>query len=138
MPSRPTRAAKPVTETLANAQAKSRPQAEAAVARHEADESAASTGWPMTPDGRPMAKIEMAASELVPTGQFANIVVGPARLTVFVDPRDPDPLPEDERENIAKATNLVAELVEIDVVAVQRNLVLETMQSNLAENGTSK
>ena len=88
----------------------------------------------MTPDGRPMAKVEMAASELIPTGQYANIVVGPGRLTVFVDPKDSDPLPEADRENIAKAMNLVAELVEVDVIAVQRNLVLENMQANLAND----
>jgi len=123
-----------MTETIGKDDVRSRGKAESAVDRHVAEETAASTGWPMTPDGRPMAKVEMAASELIPTGQYANIVVGPGRLTVFVDPKDSDPLPEADRENIAKAMNLVAELVEVDVIAVQRNLVLENMQANLAND----
>lgn len=131
---RPTRAAKSTTETVGDADTGSRIKAQTSAARHDAEESAASSGWPMTPDGRPMAKVEMAASELIPTGQYANIVVGPGRLTVFVDPRDADPFPEAERENVAKAMNLVADLVEVDVIAVQRALVLEAMQNNLAKD----
>lgn len=89
--------------------------------------------WPVNANGTPMLKAEMAASELIPTGQYANVTVGPARIHFLIDPDRT--LREDEgyfsaaqRATIAAALNEAAELVESDVVAVQRNLVLESMQ----------
>jgi len=129
MPERPKRTSKPVSKTIGREQPKSRAQADAAVARSD-DMRPASDGWPLTPDGRPMAKLEMSASELLPTGQFANVSVGPGRLTLFIDPQDDGGIPQEEQDAIAKAMNQMSDLVQIDVIGVQRNLVLESIQSD--------
>jgi hypothetical protein len=91
--------------------------------------------WPRGVNGQPMMKITMTASELIPTGQYANVSVGPAQITAFVDQ---DRLLEGEayfserqRQVLAQAMNELAEIVEGDVVAVQRNLVLESMQEQI-------
>lgn len=89
--------------------------------------------WPVNANGVPLLKAEMSAAELIPTGQYANVTVGPCRIHFLIDPDRP--LRDDEgyftpqqRATIAAALNEAAELVESDVVAVQRNLVLEAMQ----------
>ena len=77
-------------------------------------------GWPRTPGGLPMVKITMVAAELIPTGQYANVSVGPCQITCFIDPDSPAPFSEAQRENMAAALNQLAEIVEGDVVSVQR------------------
>jgi hypothetical protein len=92
-------------------------------------------GVPMGVGGRPMARLRMTASELVPTGQYANVSVGPAMIDVYVDlDRDINGsyFTEDERNVMVTALNELAEVVERDVVAVQRSLVMESMQEQLA------
>lgn len=89
--------------------------------------------WPLGAKGTPMMKAEMAASELIPTGQYANVSIGPCRVHFLVDPDrelrdDEDYFSPQQRATIAKALNEAAEIVEADVVAVQRNLVLESLQ----------
>jgi hypothetical protein len=91
-----------------------------------------SESWP-TVDGRPLVKIQMQASELIPTGQYANVSIGPAVVTAYIDPEQPGGLPGDWKENVAEAVNDLAELVERDVVAVQRNLVLQSMQDQISQ-----
>jgi hypothetical protein len=98
-------------------------------------ESAQGNAWPTTPDGRPMVQIKMTAAELVPTGQYANVSVGPCQITAFIDPDNSAPFSDVQRENMAAALNQLAEVVEGDVVAVQRNLVMESIQDQLASNG---
>lgn len=103
-----------------------------------------SEAWPRGVNGQPMVKILMTASELIPTGQYANVSVGPAQITAFVD-QDRTTVDEDGREipyfseeqrgTLAKALNEIAEIVEGDVVAVQRNLVLESLQEQISNNG---
>ena len=83
-----------------------------------------------------MVKLTMTASELIPTGQYANVSVGPCQITAFVDPEAPSPFTDAQRENMAAALNQLAEIVEGDVVSVQRNLVLESIQEQLSSNGT--
>jgi hypothetical protein len=83
--------------------------------------------------GSPMIQAEMSAAELIPTGQYANVSVGPARLHFWIDPdRELKPgesyFSEEQRDTVTKALNEAAEMVEGDVIAVQRNLVLESMQ----------
>lgn len=122
------------------ADTKSRAKAEAAAERSATQQPDSDQSWPRGIRGRPMAKAEFAASELIPTGQYANVAVGPARITVFVDL---DRVIEDgdsyfstqEQANLVKAINELAEMVERDVVAVQRNLVLESIQDQLSQNG---
>jgi hypothetical protein len=89
--------------------------------------------WPVGSKGTPMMKAEMTAAELIPTGQYANVSVGPARVHFLIDPdrelRDDESyFSAQQRATIAKALNEAAEVVESDVIAVQRNLVLESMQ----------
>ena len=74
-------------------------------------------GWPLTPDGRPMVRISMTAAELIPTGQYANVSVGPCQITAFIDPDAPAPFSDAQRENMAAALNQLAEIVEGDVVS---------------------
>ena len=84
---------------------------------------AASTHWPVDDDGNPMAQISFTASELIPTGQFANVVVGPVTVTKFV-----------KDEKLAKQINELAEMVEADCIAEQRVLVLESLQAEAKES----
>lgn len=120
----------------------SRAKAESASNRNAAQQPDSDQSWPRGITGRPMAKIEFSASELIPTGQYANVAVGPARITAFVD-LDLEGDPEDgifskrELQILAQASNELAETVEGNVVAVQRNLVLESLQEQLASNGKS-
>ncbi len=93
--------------------------------------------WPRGVAGRPMMKITMTASELIPTGQYANVSVGPAQITAFVDPDrhlegEEAYFSDAQRAVLAQALNELAEIVEGDVIAVQRNLVMEAMQEQLA------
>lgn len=74
--------------------------------------------WPVDGDGKPMAQISFTASELIPTGDFANVVVGPVTVTKFV-----------QDDDLAKHVNELAEIVEVDCLAEQRELVLETLQA---------
>jgi hypothetical protein len=118
------------------ADTQSRAKAENA-AKH-ADAQQTDTSWPLGANGRPMARIEFSASELIPTGQYANVSVGPARITAFVDlHRAVDDgeayFSQPERDNLVKAVNELAEMVERDVVAVQRNLVLESIQEQRSD-----
>lgn len=120
--------------------------AKARAANERANElmkSVDSESWPRGVNGQPMMKIVMTASELIPTGQYANVSVGPAQITAFVDQ---DRVVEtddegntlsyfsaDQRATIAQALNELAEIVEADVVAVQRNLVMESMQDQIGK-----
>lgn len=116
----------------------SKQKASAAMAQAEkARESADSESWPIGVDGQPMMKITMTAAELIPTGQYANVSVGPAQITAFVDQnrtiKDGDAyFTDDQRTTMAKALNELAEIIEVDVVAVQRNIVMEAMQGQVS------
>lgn len=85
---------------------------------------------PRASDGHPLVRIEMAASELIRTGEFANVTVGPAKVTMFIDPREEEPITSEIKENIVAAMNLLAEIVEVEVVGVQRELVLEALSAD--------
>lgn len=94
-----------------------------------------SESWPRGEDGKPMAKLTMTAAELIPTGQYANCSIGPVQITAFVDASKASEgsyYSDAEKETLSKALNELAEVVESDVVAVQRNLVLESMQSQVS------
>lgn len=93
-----------------------------------------SEAWPRGVDGKPMVKITMTAAELIPTGQYANVSVGPAQITAFVDHQrvldtEEPYFSQQERDTLASSLNELAEIVEADVIAVQRNLVLESLQT---------
>jgi hypothetical protein len=114
---------------------KSRQKAEAAHKRaNDQIELADTEAWPRGVNGQPMMKVTMTAAELIPTGQYANVSVGPAQITCFID-QDRQIGPEEryftegEAATISQALNELAEIVESDVVAVQRNIVLEQLQA---------
>lgn len=132
-PTRPARTNETVSKTVGTPATKSRAKAEAAHKRG-ASVAADPASVPVAADGYPLVKIAIAASELIPTGSFANICVGPATIEWYIDPREDEPISSAELENTAKALNQLAEVVEIDVIAVQRNLTLESMQSQAAES----
>lgn len=129
-----------IAKSIGNADKQSKQKASAAMAQAEkARESANSESWPVGENGQPMMKVTMTVAELLPTGQYANVSIGPAQVTAFVDPdravKSGDAyFTQDERSTISKALNELAEVVEFDVLAVQRNLVLESMQ-NQVTNG---
>jgi len=129
-PKRPTpaRSNPAQAKTIGAGDAGSRAKADTSASRADTSQV---EGPPLTADGRPMVKIEMAAAELIPTGQFANVSVGPAKISWWIDPTDDYPISDEEKANVAKALNDIAEIVEVDVIAVQRNLVLESIQSNV-------
>lgn len=135
---RPARTSPGVTKSVGRPDTKSRSKADTSTARAKATTTAEPGAIPTAADGYPLVKVSIAAAELIPTGQYANISVGPATIEWYIDPRETDPIPEEEIANAAKALNQLAELVEIDVIAVQRNLVLESMQSQVAEAAASK
>lgn len=85
-----------------------------------------------------MMKAEMSVAELIPTGQYANVSIGPARLHFLVDPdrelADGESyFSEEQRAIIAKALNEVCDVIAEDVIAVQRNLVMESIQEQLSQ-----
>lgn len=144
MPTAP-RANPRLSRTQGKPDEKSRAKAENAQERAEQQlESVDPESWPRNNSGRPMAKLTMTASELLPTGQYANVSVGPCQITLFIDPEQeveidekgaPHVLSSQTKDTLAVALNELAEIVEADVVAVQRNLVLEALQQ---EEGNGK
>jgi hypothetical protein len=146
---RPGRTDEGTSKSIGSAEQKSRAKAETARKRtadqNEVAVGDAPDGVPLNANGRPLAKITLTASELIPTGQFANVSVGPAQITTYIDPdrvleRDDDGnvqpyFSEQEAETYAAALNQLAEIIEIDVIAVQRNLVLESIQEQVTNGG---
>lgn len=113
--------------TIGKSDTKSREKASNANRRANALASQETT-WPVNENGQPLAKLTMSAAELCPTGQYANVSIGPAQITIFVDPTKKDQWENDELENVAKALNELAAVIEQDVVAVQRALVMQNLQ----------
>jgi hypothetical protein len=124
---KPGRTSPAQTKTLGAAEKGSRQKAESAVTRNDAQ--ATDTGWPTLPNGKPMAKIEFAVSELIPTGNYANVTIGPYRVTMFVDP-DAAEIDEDTLDGLAAQANQLAESSMSEVMGVQRALVLESLNMN--------
>jgi hypothetical protein len=120
---------------IGKADQKSRAKAESAANRNTAIVEDMG-GVPLGSAGRPMARVRMTASELVPTGQYANVSVGPAMIDVYVDldrnVNGDGYFTDDEKNVMVTALNELAEVVERDVIAVQRSLVMESMQEQLA------
>ncbi len=79
--------------------------------------------WPVDEDGNPMAQISFTASELIPTGNYANVTVGPATITKFVK----------DDGSLADSINEVAEIIESDCIAEQRELVLASLQADVSK-----
>lgn len=131
------------TATMGEADKGSRAKAENASARandeikrQEARPVRSPVGWPVGSAGSPMIMAEISAAELVPTGQYANVSVGPARLHFLIDPdreiaEDESYFTSEQRAVMSQALNEAAEIVESDVIAVQRSLVLNSLQDQV-------
>lgn len=88
---------------------------------------------PLGTNGKPMARIDFSASELIPTGQYANVTIGPVRITAYIDlgrNGENGYFTTEEKDILVQAANELAEMAERDVIGVQRNLVLESLQSD--------
>lgn len=137
MSEEPERTSPFITNSMGRGDQGSRPKAKAAHERTaEMQRHADSDSWPRGASGQPMMKISMVASELIPTGQYANVSVGPAQITCFIDQtralsNGETYFSDAERAVIAQSLNELAEIVEGDVVAVQRNLVMASMQEQI-------
>lgn len=124
----------PPLPPLGKPDTQSRAKAQSATNRTE-KENAEVESVPLGINGKPMVKIVFSASELIPTGQYANVSVGPAQIHAYVDlarkTNGDGYFTDDERTALTGALNEVAEIVERDVIAVQRNLVLQSIQDQL-------
>lgn len=133
---KPARTDEDQAKSIGNEDTGSRAKAKAAHDRTEGQQPSPQEIVPLNVNGRPMHKISMCASELIPTGQYANVSIGPATVTAYVDPdrvvgEGESYFSDDEASTIVAAMNQLAEIVEVEVLAVQRNLVLESLQNNV-------
>jgi hypothetical protein len=74
--------------------------------------------WPRDENGKPMALVSFAMSELVPTVQFGNATVGPASAMRFCEDTS-DARKEGIRECVADVK---------EVLGKERNTVLEVLR----------
>ena len=77
-------------------------------------------GWPVDEKGVPMVKISFATSNLVPTGNYANVTVGPAQATTFV----PD---TGNEEDLARSISDLANPVEL-ALGFRRKQILDELE----------
>jgi hypothetical protein len=103
------------------------PKRPTAKRRAAGSDSIQTVTWPVDEDGNPMAQISFTASELIPTGDYANVSVGPVTITKFV-----------KDEDLADKLNELAETVEADCISEQRALVLESLQAAVEAKKNSK
>lgn len=82
------------------------------------DQSEAASFAPVDETGRPMIQISCAATELVPTRQYANVTVGPIVVKVWI-PINFNGFNDEEVSSIKRATKEVQEICE-DAVADER------------------
>lgn len=120
MPKAP--AKKPPAKAPAKAPPKAPPKRGTSVERKGDRKRIDSVAWPVSEDGIPMVQISFTASELIPTGEYANVTIGPVTVTKFVSDGDDD--------HLAGELNHLAELVESDCIAEQREIVIESIQSS--------
>ncbi len=124
---RPTRTSPEVSTTISSESTKSRQKANATAKRNEPH-----IENPLVIDGKRYVEVSFAAAELIPHGDWANISLGPAYIKMLVDPDDPNGIPQEQRENIARAVNEVAETVMGDILGLQRNIVLEALGKDVS------
>lgn len=85
--------------------------------------------WPRDEHDEPMFKISVQAQELLGSGlegipDYSSITIGPAKIEGFVSRHKRNPFSESDLKNLASALNQLCEVVENDVIAEQRQLVL--------------
>ena len=82
---------------------------------------------PLDEQGDPMVEVSFNATELIGLKDYSNIVVGPATVRTLVSRNTRNPFSEQQLKNIASALNQIAQAVEEDVVAEQREIALGTI-----------
>lgn len=112
-PAKPVKAAPKKTAPAKSGEAKERSR------RSTAETIDASGPIPIGANGLPMIQIQVTASELIPTGEYANVVVGPVTVVKWI---------EDPGDGLADEINDLCEIIEADVISVQRTLVLDSLQ----------
>jgi hypothetical protein len=130
-----------LSRTIAQEEPKSRQKAAGAQKRANEVMDTTDSDVPRSPSGRPMARALMSAAELIPHGQYANVSIGPAQITDWVD-LDRESWEDDkgnkhyytpdEIETMSMALNELAEVVAANVVGVQRDIVLTNLQADNA------
>lgn len=77
-------------------------------------------GWPIDGDGKPMAMVSMAASELIGLPNFSNVTIGPAMIQRFcIDSPD-------ERKAALKEAAIQVETV----LAEEREIVQQALKGS--------
>lgn len=83
--------------------------------------------WPVDQEGDPLVEVSFQANELIGLKEFSNIVVGPATVRTLVSMNKPNPFTDKQLANIASALNQLAETVEVEVIARERKIALDTI-----------
>jgi hypothetical protein len=116
-------AKKPAKKAVKKSPAKAPVKRGAAVARKGDRRGVDMSGsWRVDADGVPLLQISFTASELIPTGDYANVTVGPVTVTKFI--ADPD-----DDDTLAEELNNLAEVVEAKCISEQREIVMESLQA---------
>lgn len=96
--------------------------------------------WPTTPEGRPWYRVTVGASEKIGLEniglKFSSIECGPVFITGFVPPGATSLFEnEDEKLAMTRVLEEAALVLEIDVVAEQREKSLEAIKNSQALAG---
>lgn len=89
---------------------------------------------PFDEQGDPMVEISFNATELIGLPNYSNIVVGPATIRTLVSRNVRNPFSDVHLVNIASALNQLAQMVEENVVAEQREIALNTLDPSKVHN----
>lgn len=87
--------------------------------------------WPVDAEGDPLVEISFQAHELIGLENFSNITIGPAVIRTLVSRNKQNPFSERQLANIASGLNQIAQTVEVDVIAEQRQIALATLDPSL-------
>ena len=98
-----------------------------------ADNEELPESWPTTPEGRPWFRVTVGASEKIGLEniglKFSSIECGPIFITGFVPPGATSLFQnDDEKVAMTRVLEEAALILEIDVIAEQREKALEAMK----------
>lgn len=84
--------------------------------------------WPRDENGEPMLQIYVQARDHVGLENFSNVTVGPSGATAFIRKgQDTVFADDDERHAFVNCLNELSALVEVDVIANQRDIMLNAI-----------
>jgi hypothetical protein len=112
--------------------AEERQQAQVAANTAERDSLNIDNHIPVNSNGYPLIRISVSAAELIPTRQYANIVVGPITVVRYIDPQIG--ITDEEKSFITKEIHETQKLCE-QAVAEDRetvhNMIRQSEQGRL-------